>query len=47
MAVSTQWVAGEVKHSYVNVIKTVDSQHGMTHLVQLLNFFNSWAAIQC
>ena len=46
MAVSHHQVASEVKHGYINVTAMVDSQRNGTHLVQMLNFFHPWTAIE-
>ena len=35
-----------MKHGYVIIIATVDGQHDVTRLVQLLNFFHLWTATQ-
>ena len=47
MAARPPQVAGKVKHGYVIIIVTVDGQHDVTRLVQLLNFFHPWTATDC
>ena len=47
MAACPPQAAGKVKYGYVIVIATVDGQRDVTHLVQLLNFFHPWTAIDC